>query len=348
MLKGFMMFIRLFLTVRTILYCFALNIAAMTPVLPQQSSAGLVTLNIVISPHLSSGPMYIADEEGFFTREGIQIVYSNISRTRATLPSLISNDVDLILGALNPGFFNAIARGSNLRLVAGVHTPSNDDCNSFGLVVGRKLAQKGAQIRPSDLRGLNIGGERSGFGQFFFEILLAQDGLTLDDIELVDAPLPARPELLKKGLIDAAFLGEPQITLALEDPSLFLWKPVQDVLPNPQITFIFYGQRLLEQDPELGKKFLVGYLRGVEQYRRGKTQRNIEILSKHTGLDSEYLKRVCWSPAQEKGSLMLDYIKEFQAWNVRRGLADQEVPLKKLWDGRFLENAYKVLQQEQK
>ena len=315
----------------------------------QKSAPARAVVKVVAVPQLSSGPFLIAVEDGHFEREGIQIEYATLSHSTQTLPSLINGDIDAMLGGISPGYFNAIARGSSIRLVAGVHTPTPDECPSFAIVISNPLAKKGGISRPRDLRGLKVAGDRAAIGQFFYEILLARDGLTPDDIELVDiANSATRIELLKKGSLDVSFLGEPQLTMAIESSSAVLWMPVYNAAPNCQMTYMSFGSRLLEKDPELGKKFLLGYLRGLEQYRRGKTPRNVEILAKTTGLDPEFLKRACWSPAEKDGKIMLDFIKQVGAWCVRRGFADEDVPLEKLWDGRFLDYAHGVLQKERK
>ena len=320
----------------------ALNMA-----LAQSKAASvLIPLKVVAPPQLSVAPVFIAAEEGYFAQEGIIIEFVTLTRAVTSFPSLINGDLDVHVAGIGPAFFNAISRGGNLRIVAGVHTPNPKDCLSYALVARSELIESGKLRSAKDLVGKRVAGERSLWTPFFFEVFLAKDGLTLDDIEIIESPFPTRAEGMRKGLLDISFLSEPYLTQGLEGGGLTVWVPAYDIIPNNQITNIIFGPSLLEKSPDLGKKFLVAYLRGVAQHRQGKTLRNIEILSKTTGLSPEFLQRACWSPPEKNGTVMVNFIRDYQAWCARNKLIDKETPMEQLWDGQFLQYAQEMIARE--
>lgn len=88
---------------------------------------------------------------------------------------------------------------------------------------------------------------------------------------------------------------------------------------------------------------MVAYLKAVRQYNRGKIERNIEILAKHTGLDRELLKKCCWPAFHDKGQINIESIVDFQSWALKKGFLDKGVSPDQFWDPSFIEYANKVL-----
>lgn len=75
-------------------------------------------LKVVSYPYLSLAPFFIADEEGYFTEQGLQIEFVKISDTSIALPALIKGNLDVWGGYIDPSCLNAIARGAHIRIVA--------------------------------------------------------------------------------------------------------------------------------------------------------------------------------------------------------------------------------------
>ena len=119
--------------------------------------------------------------------------------------------------------------------------------------------------------------------------------------------------------------------------------PIKKVVPNLQQAFIAYGPTLLDEGPDAGKRFMAAYLKGVRQYNQGKTERNLDILAKHTGLDEELLMQICWPSFRSDGRIGVQGVLEFQAWAVEKRFLDSVVTEDEFWDPSFLEWANQVL-----
>jgi hypothetical protein len=88
---------------------------------------------------------------------------------------------------------------------------------------------------------------------------------------------------------------------------------------------------------------MVAYLKAVQQFNKGKTARNVEILSKHTGLDAELLQRACWPTISSDGQIDFESLLNFQRWAMKKGLLDSLVTKERLSDLSFAEYACQVL-----
>ena len=81
------------------------------------------------------------------------------------------------------------------------------------------------------------------------------------------------------------------------------------------------------------------YLRAVRQYNRGKTDRNQEILGRHTGLDRALLREACWPSFRADGQIDVRSVRDFQIWALSRGLLDQRLTEQQFWDPQFVQDA---------
>jgi len=71
---------------------------------------------------------------------------------------------------------------------------------------------------------------------------------------------------------------------------------------------------------------MIAYLKSMRQYNQGKTERNLKILAKYTGLDQELLKICCWPSLRNNGQINIESMIDFQQWALKKGYLDKEIP----------------------
>jgi ABC-type nitrate/sulfonate/bicarbonate transport system substrate-binding protein len=106
-----------------------------------------------------------------------------------------------------------------------------------------------------------------------------------------------------------------------------------------------FGKRLLQDEPDVGVRFLAAYLKGVAQYNEGKTDRNVEIMVDGTGLDATLLQQACWVDIYGDGHIDFSSIESFQQWSVDQGQLDNPVTEEQFWDPSVLIAALELLNQ---
>jgi NitT/TauT family transport system substrate-binding protein len=302
-------------------------------------------LKVIFLADMALGPLFIAQDEGYFAEQGIDIEWVSLTSGPEALPLLAQGSLDVGGSAPAAGLFNAIARGMNLKVVGGAgNIPSPEGCTPMAFVVRKALYDAGKIKTVADLKGLKVALNAKGaMPHYHLGTLLEKAGLTMNDIELVILPFPDTVAALKQGAVDVAFLPEPLLSqvqaLGLAVPFI----KVNEYFPGYTALFTLFGPNLLDKDPELGKRFMVAVLKGIRQFRQGKTDRNVEIIAKHTNMDAKLIKAACWIEVDPNGEVNMQLMTETQAWFVKNGLQDRKVPAEQIFDNQFVEYALGVL-----
>lgn len=313
-----------------------------TDVAAASSDSSLDPLRVTIFPYLSFSPIFIAQEEGFFEEQGLDVEFVQFQTANSgSLSALLTGQSDV--GTIfTIGLLNAIGRGENARVVANKGVLSPENCPADGFLTRADLVEKLKNPSAEYLKTLTFGVDPYWLDSYFLSQALKAWGLSLDDITTKYVPNPAaRAESIANGSLDIAFLSEPFITRALESGDVVLWKSAASIVPDFPLGVITYGPNLLEndQDGDLGKRFMKGYLKGIARFNEGKTPENIEILANATKLDPELLKRICWPSFDPQGKINAAAVSEYSKWAVARKLADRAVDSREFWDPRFVDAA---------
>jgi len=298
-------------------------------------------LKVCSLPFLSFAPIFIAIEEGYFAEQGLKIEMIKFRSGPDALPALTQGQIDVLAGAISASFFNAVARGLDIKLVADKgHLELGD--KSAAAVVRKDLYKSGELRSLHDLKRKRVSLiYPSSMTHYRIDILLACHKLSSEDIEIVYLGWPATVQALKTGAIDVAFLGEPSITRVLSEGFGVILSYHGDLyqylFSASQVAGIFFGPNLLKDHPDLGRRFVLAYLKGVRAYNRGKIPRNVEIISRHTKLDRELLIECNWPRIYSDGHLDIQSILSFQNWLQQNGFIDQEVSPNEIVDTSFID-----------
>lgn len=331
------------LLIGTLLSGCSANPGAATPTISQAIEKA--TLRIAILPFLGSAPLFIAREEGYWAEEGLDMEYSTLDNGVEILSAMMQGDLDVSHPALGAGVLNAIQRGGQARMVAAGTQWAQDSCDYSGLVA-RKGGITLERLKSGEaLRDLKVAASPVDMSGYYIDTLLGLGGNSLRDQEMADLPAPNLAEALESGSIDLAHASEPWLSRLLATGYIELLAGAKDVLPDGQFAVIMFGPRLIEGDKDVGVRFLKGYLKAVRQYNQGKTDRNVEIIAKYTGLDPEFIKTLCWPTIPSNGQINAGSIVDFQKWALEQGLIDKEAPAEEFVDQDYLKQAEEALSQ---
>jgi NitT/TauT family transport system substrate-binding protein len=301
----------------------------------------LTTVKVAYMPIISFGPLFIAKDEGFFARQGINVEFEKFTSTSSALPALINGDIAVSGGQLSPGLINSISEGAHVRIVAnkGVILPGS--CISDAILVRRDLVESGAVKTVADLKGKKIaGGDDQTYG---VNRALALGNLTTGDVELVSMPRAAIPVGFENQAFDAAYLMEPYITQVVRNGKAVIFLPGEAFTPN-LTNPLYYGTAFTETNPELGRRFMIAYLQGVRQYNQGKTDRNLKILSNYTQMNRDDLNETCWVQIVENGEISRQPVSEYMDWMYANNKITRKVEESQLFDMSYVTYADAVLQ----
>lgn len=296
-------------------------------------------VRISYKAHLSYSPFIIAEEEGYYREQGIDAEIVGLSRSSYAIPALAQGEVDVLGGALQAALLNAIARGARIKIVADrIRVSSGESCY-IAMLAKRSLIEKGTLEVADNLRGMRIAANRDNITTFFIHKALARRGVNLSDVEILTVPSPNRQEALESGKVDLVAHNEPWTARMLENGKSAVWVADHDIIPGYQFGYVAFGPSFLEERPDVGKRFMVAYLKAVRQFNQGKTERNLQILEKYTKVTRNILLKADWPHFQPDGGINVQSILDFQEWAVANKLVEKRMDPEDFWDPRFAEHA---------
>lgn len=293
----------------------------------------------------SDSGVYIAIERGYFQEEGLAVELEPITSATAAIAALGTGALDVAGGGLTAGLFNALRRNVPIRLVAdkGSLLPG------FGyesLLVRRDLLDSGQFADYRDLRGLKVAvNSVPSVDIVLLARALERAGLTLDDTEVVEIAFPEQLAAYGNRAIDASLLIEPFTARVVENNLAGSFVSFDQLAPNEQIAALLFGARLVEGNPEAGRRFMVGYLRGIRDYNdafahnRGKDE-IINVLTKHTTIKEPALwQRITPPGLNPDGAVSRASIANAQDFFAARGLVAEKTDLDGVIDDSFVQYA---------
>lgn len=281
--------------------------------------------------------VFITHAQGYFEEQGLDVELVPLHATATSIPALARGQLDVLPGPMSPSLFNAIHRGAPIRIVSDKGSFTKDGCSHNAFIVSPEVARAEGKIA---LKRASWG--REPFMQFAAERAVEHLGYDVDEIDLTFVPNAARYDAVVSGRLDGGLIGEPRLTHFRRQGGA-VWAETNEVLPGHQISVYAFGPRLLEEDPELGRRVSIALLKGVRQYNRGKTPENLRILAEALDWDLALLQDVCWPPMRDDGLINAESIREFQEWALERGDLDAVLPAERYWAPSFVEHARSVL-----
>ena len=139
---------------------------------------------------------YVAQEQGFFKKRGIDMEFVSTNSSGNNPPALVSESVQ-VAGPTMPTLLQANDNGLDLVVIAGGAV--------FPLSGDILVARQGSGIeKPADLKGKRVG--VPGLGALLHVMLvknLKDNGINPKDVRFVEIPFQTVADALKAGTIDA-------------------------------------------------------------------------------------------------------------------------------------------------
>jgi NitT/TauT family transport system substrate-binding protein len=292
-------------------------------------------VSAVVIPVLFTAPFYIAQAEGYFADENLDVELVRLARNIDAIPALAQGEVSVGAGQVTVAMLNAMAAGADIRIVGGTGHLAAGGCTFHGFVVRRELVPDDGVVDTEALRGRRAEVDIALPHAFWLDRALQPLGLEIADLELVDVPMAALVDAFLGDAYDLTGLDEPRLTRLLASGDAVLWKATQEIAPDYPQSVLFFGPDLLEERPEVGKRFLSAYRRAIRQYNRGKTPRNLDILSAAMGLSRDELAAMCWVAMDDDARVRTAGLGDYQRWALQRGLVERVLPDEELVDERF-------------
>lgn len=229
-----------------------------------------------ISGAMSS--LWVAQEGGYFKREGLDVELLYIGGGSLLIQSMISGDVPFAYGPSVP-VINASLRGADLVLVG-----NTGNSLVFSIMTRPELKQ------PANLKGKRVGVTRlGGSTDWALDAALKQWGLERREITVIQTGgMPEGLAGLMAGVFDAVVLSPPSNFRAVKAGmhELVDVGQLKIVFPNTPVSTT---QSFIKGNRDSASRFMRGFSQGLNRLRNDK-EFSMKVLSKYTKVtDTETL-----------------------------------------------------------
>jgi NitT/TauT family transport system substrate-binding protein len=302
---------------------------------------------------LTDSPWLMALERGYFQETGITLDVQQFNSIVNMIPLLSTNQLDMAFdGASSAGFFNAIGRGIDIKMVAnqGIAQGADDARPYYAIVASKQYADSGQVKGVADLKGLPVNVLAEGsLAQLLVGLALANEGLTLQDVNQQQLAMPDTLAGLANGSVAGSFFLEPFITLGRQQGALDLLINTEKLAPGREITDVFFASGFA-QNRAVGNNFVTAYLRGVRDYVQtffgsgGDRATAVAQLVKHLPVKEPALyERMSMPYFNPDGHINVADVREQQDWYVSQGQVQQPIDLDRVVDNSYADYALSVL-----
>lgn len=254
-------------------------------------------LRVSIIPIVDVAPLIAAIEQGFFEEENLIVDTSPVAGGAAGVPGLVG-------GAYQIAFTNVVStilareQGIDIQIIAPGSATGASPPDDAGLI-----ARSGEGIATgADLEGKSVAvNTRNNIIWLFAREWVAQTGGDPDKVNFREVPFPQMLDALRGEQVDAAFIVQPMLLGALNDPAFDLvgW-PYNTVQPSLDIAQYVATSEYIENNPEVLVRFRRALSKGVDWFNENiESDEVIELVSGYTRIPADVLQNVKFSAAPD-------------------------------------------------
>ncbi len=316
-------------------------------------SAQAQKITIAALTFVSSSPLFIAQDKGYYAEEGLEVEFSFFRAAQPVAVAIASGDADFGVTAFTAGFYNLAGQGA-LKVI-GAQSREEPGFDFSGYLVSNRAYEAGF-TSPEKFPGHSLGMTQYGSSFHLMIGLLADKlGFPLSEVKLM--PLQSVPNMIaavKSGQVDAIILPA-HIVKALEakgNGRIVGW--VHQYTPY-QLGGLFTSTRNVTERREVVEKFVRAYQRAATEYHEAfnrldadgrrvfgeKAEALIPIIQKYTKAKPQAIYN--GAPYIDPlGRLDVGSVYAQIAWFKEHGLVDEKVDPAGILDLSFVEGHFNI------
>ena len=171
--------------------------------LPRVSGLEKTHITVGAVPVADEAGLYIAQDEGLFAAEGLQVTIDPILSSADATKGQNDGKFDITAGNAVSYVQDQVTHQSNLEIVAEGSLMQPDNQALYTMPGSRVTTIAGLKGRRIGVNVLN------NIGTLLISSVLEENGLSARDVHFVSVPFPALGQALKRHTVDVAWLPEP-------------------------------------------------------------------------------------------------------------------------------------------
>ncbi len=317
------------------------------------TAAEPLTVRVGVTSSSSDAGFYIADKKGYFRKEGLEVTLISFDSAAKMVAPLGAGQLDVGGGAPSAGFYNALSRGIDMKIVADKgSTPPGYDYQP--LLVRKDLVESGRYKSLKDLKGMKIAGSAQGSGSnSALNEGLKKGGVKYSEVERVFMAFPQHVLALQNKAIDAAVTTEPSATQAVQSGAAVRVLGSDSLYPYQQVAVVLYSGAFMKSQPDAAKRFMRAYVMALRDYNDAlkdgrlagpKGDEVIAILTEYTKIkDPAIYRMITPHGAHPDGAVHEPSLKNDLQFFKDQGEVKGDIALEQAIDSSFVKAATKDL-----
>jgi NitT/TauT family transport system substrate-binding protein len=300
---------------------------------------------------VSSAPIFIAMEKGYFKEQGLEVEFKFFDAAQPIAVAVAAGDADLGITGLTGGFFNLAGKGAVKIIAAQSREEPGYD---FVAYLATKKAFDAGFTEPGKFPGKTIAITQTGSTfHYMLGMLADKRGFKLTDVTLKPLQSIANVTAALKGeQVDGALLPANNAYTAEKEGFARIVGWVHQETPW-QLGALFAGTRVIDQRRAVVEKFVAAYLKACADYSEAFLRRDAAgkrmFGDKADALIPMVQKYVEPKPSADQvkasasfidaqGRLLVKNIYDQIAWYQAQGMVARDVDAAKVLDLSFVKD----------
>lgn len=289
---------------------------------PTQSNQA--TIRYAAPLTIAAAPVYVADAQGFWAEEGLDVEVTYFDSGRKALDALLSNDAEIMSVSETPPL-RAYLSGSKINTITTV-----TEHREAKMTVNQEKVNT-----PQDIKGKKIGTVAGTNSDYYMYRWLEAHDIETDEVEIIQLDAAALSQAFVQGDVDVMFAWEPynynassKVSDTAESWPTELYSGRHTINMNTSY---------LEDNPEVAKKIIKGFIK-AEEYIKNNPDDAKRIVIERTNMSEDALDAL-WSEYAYKVQLDDQFsaiLKEEAAWISSNGDIDSTIDATMMIDTTFL------------
>ncbi|WP_432144775.1 ABC transporter substrate-binding protein [Streptomyces sp. bgisy084] len=248
--------------------------------------SGTTQVKVGIIPIVDVAPLYLGEKQGFFSSRGIKLTVESAQGGAAIVPGVVSAQFQF-------GFSNVtslmIAQSKGVPIKSVVNGAAST--GKVGADVSGVAVKKHSPIKSAkDLAGRTVAvNTLQNIGDTTVRESVRKAGGNPSKIKFVEMPFDQMPAALDGGQVEAAWMGEPALTIAKAQGARVVASPFAETDPDLTVATYFTSAKLAKENPELVKKFVAAMTESLK-YADQHPDEARQILTAYTKIDASVVK----------------------------------------------------------
>lgn len=304
-------------------------------------------------PIIGTAPIFVANGEGWLKQAGIEPAFTVFESGPNMIQALASGTIDLYVAGVAP-LAVARSRGVDIRVVASTATGENVFVAAPALAkfftagtaaAAAFKAHKAATGKVARLATQPAGSVPNTVLQYWlWEVAKAEKG----DVEIVPMGIDATQQAVLAGAVEGAIVREPALTIVqTRNPGIKLIAGGEELFPGQPGTVVAASGSFVTKNPDAVQKLVNGLVRAADLLAKSPDK-----AAPHVGaalgkgiVDPALIQKALVSPASKfeiDPRKIIEPARAMQAYQVKLGSLEKELPFDGLFETQFYERALKA------